>query len=247
MTSSQDPEQIRQEIERTQANLGRDVDALTGKVTPGRIVERRVNRVRSTASRWRDAVMGSAPSTGGHGGGASEAWSGVRDRAGDVQQRAGEAVSQAASTASGTVQQAASTTGATVQQAASTAASALQEAPQVARRQAQGNPLAAGLIAFGVGWLVSSLIPATSREQRAAEQAYEAGREKARDLAPAAQQVAGEVRDNLREPAQQAAESVRQTATEGGRTVAEEARSAGTDVRDRAQDAAGSVRGHATN
>ena len=53
MTTSSDPEQIRREIERTQAALSQDVDALTDKVTPGKIVERRVDRARR-----RDTVEG---------------------------------------------------------------------------------------------------------------------------------------------------------------------------------------------
>jgi uncharacterized protein YjbJ (UPF0337 family) len=237
MTSSQDPDRTRQEIERTQTHLGRDVDALTEKVTPGRVVERRVNRVRNTASRWRDTVMGTAPGRAAQRlGSPGEVKDEIRDRAGSVQHRAGEAVSNAASTASGAAQQAASTAG-----------SVLQQAPQVARQQAQGNPLAAGLIAFGIGWLVSSILPATAREQRLAEQAYDTGREKAQELAPVAQQVSGEVRDNLREPAQQAVESVKSTATEGGQAVAQEAKAAGEQVRDRTQDAASTVREQATH
>ena len=239
MTSrTDDPDRIRREIEHTQARVGRDVDALTEKVTPGRIVERRVGRVRSTAARWRDRVMGSAPGTahtGPNGGAPGDPWNDVRERAGDVQHRAGEAVANATSPAGGAVQQAASSAG-----------SALQQAPQVARQQAQGNPLAAGLIAFGAGWLVSSLLPATAREQRLAEQAYEQGRDRARELAPVAEQVAGDVRENLRGPAQEAVESVKSTAAEGGQTVAEEAKSAGGQVRGRAQGAAGTVRGQAS-
>ena len=51
------------------------------------------------------------------------------------------------------------------------------EVPRMARRQTQGNPLAAGLIAFGVGWLVSSLMPATEKEKQLAQQAESAVRE----------------------------------------------------------------------
>src|SRR6476620_7792570 len=47
----------------------------------------------------------------------------------------------------------------TVQDAALGAVGAVQQAPDAVVRQTQGNPLAAGLIAFGVGWLVSSLLP----------------------------------------------------------------------------------------
>ena len=42
MSISENPDQIRRDIERTRAHLSSDVDALADKVTPGRIVERRV-------------------------------------------------------------------------------------------------------------------------------------------------------------------------------------------------------------
>ena len=44
----------------------------------------------------------------------------------------------------------------------------VQQAPQVARTQVQGNPLAAGLIAFGLGLLVASIIPASEPERQMA-------------------------------------------------------------------------------
>jgi hypothetical protein len=225
VTSASDPDQIRREIERTQANLSHDVDALTEKVTPSKIVERRVDRARSTATRWKDRVMGSNPMHGGVRTGTHSASNGgMRE---SVQSPAGTVSDRASS-------------------AASTVSDAVQEAPQAARRQAQGNPLAAGLIAFGAGWLVSSLLPASRREQQLAGQAKDAAQEKAQAMAPAARQVADEVKENLREPAQQAVESVKSTATEAGQTVADEGKTAAGQVQGRAQDAAGNVRGHAT-
>ena len=219
MTTASDPEQIRREIERTQAALSQDVDALTDKVTPGKIVERRVDRARDAATKLKEKVMGSDPhGSGGYGGG------GVRS-----------AVCDAADRVSGTASSAASS----VQDAASTAADAVQQAPQAIRRQTRGNPLAAGLIAFGAGWLVSSLLPASRREQELADQAKQVAQEK---VQPVLQQVAGEVGDNLREPAQQAAESVKATAQDAKDTVADEGRSAAQDVSGRAQHATGTVR-----
>ena len=50
--------QGRGEIERTQADLSQDVDALTDKVTPTKIVERRVDRARDSAVRIEEKVMG---------------------------------------------------------------------------------------------------------------------------------------------------------------------------------------------
>jgi hypothetical protein len=219
VTTSSDPEDIRREIERTQADLSRDVDALTEKVTPGRIVERRVDRAREAATRLKDTVMGSNPTASGRhdGGGVSATASRAADR-----------VSDTAAAAS-----------ASVQDAAATAADAVQEAPRAIRRQTRGNPLAAGLIAFGAGWLVSSLLPASRREQELADQAKEVAQEK---VQPVLQQVASEVGDNLREPAQQAVASVRSTAQDATDTVAEEGRAAAQDVSGRAQDAAGTVR-----
>ena len=244
MTTASDREQIRREIERTQAALSQDVDALTEKVTPGKIVERRVDRARDAATRLKEKVMGSDP-YGRHGSGESvggsvlSAASTATDRVSGTASSAASSVQDAASSAASSVQGAASSAAGTVQDAASTAVGAVQEAPQAIRRQTRGNPLAAGLIAFGAGWLVSSLLPASRREQELADQAKQVAQEK---VQPAAQQVAAEVKENLREPAQQAVESVKSTAQDAKDTVTDEGRSTAQDVQGRAQDAAGNVR-----
>jgi hypothetical protein len=248
VTTSSDPEQIRRDIERTQAALSQDVDALAEKVTPGKIVERRVDRARDAATRLKEKVMGSDP-YGRHGSGESvggsvlSAASTATDRVSGTASSAASSVQDAASSAASSVQGAASSAAGTVQDAASTAVGAVQEAPQAIRRQTRGNPLAAGLIAFGAGWLVSSLLPASRREQELADQAKQVAQEKVQPAAQqVAQQVATEVKENLREPAQQAVESVRSTAQDAKDTVTDEGRSAAQDVQGRAQDAAGNVR-----
>ena len=192
-----DPDRIRRDIERTQAALSSDVDTLAEKVTPGRIVERRVGRVKGAANRWKEAVMGSgSPSHGGH----------------DAR--------RAASSAAGTVSD-----------TASSALESAQDAPRLVKQQTRGNPLAAGLIAFGVGWLAASVIPAARKEQELAGELTDRARDLGAPLAENAKQVAAEVKDNLAGPARDAAESVRSTAADAGRTVAEEGRSAAGDVR----------------
>ncbi|MFJ9787495.1 DUF3618 domain-containing protein [Amycolatopsis sp. NPDC101161] len=198
-----EPDRIRREIEGTQRNLSTDVNALTEKVSPGRIVERRVGRVRTAFGNAKDRVMGAADHHA----------SAAGDKAGSV-----------ASTA---------------QDKVSSAADAVSDAPRQIRRGTQGNPLAAGLIAFGAGWLVSSLLPASEPERKLAGQATDLAREQ---LAPVAQHAAEELRDNLREPAQQAVESVKSEAADSASTVKEEARSATGDVTDRAQEAQRNVR-----
>jgi gas vesicle protein len=256
VTTSSDPNEIRRQIERTQANLSQDVDALTEKVTPGKIVERRLDRARDTATRLKDKVMGSNPlssssstGSGQHlGGGIRDTAAQAADRVTDTASAAASTVQDATSSAASTVQDAASRAAGAAQDAAATAAQRLQQAPQVLRQQARGNPLAAGLIAFGAGWLISSLLPASRREQELADQATQQAKQVAQEkVAPVAQQVAGEVKDNLREPAQQAVESVKSTAQDAGQTVVEEGKSAAQDVQGRAQDAAGTVRGSTTS
>jgi hypothetical protein len=238
---SDDPEQIRRAIERTQVNLSTNVDALTEKVTPGRIVERRVERVRGTALRWKDRVMGSNPLQSGSSGWTAQG-GGARDLAGQVTGSVSETASSAASSVADTASSAASS----ASDVASTAAGTVAEAPEMARRQTQGNPLAAGLIAFGAGWLISSLLPASRREQDLVSQARDRAGELGQPVAESARQVAAEVKDNLAQPAQQAVESVRSTATDAGRTVADEGRAAAGQVQGQAQESAGNVRQNAS-
>jgi hypothetical protein len=58
------PEQIQRDIEATRENLRTDVDRFTEKVSPGRVVSRRVDRVKSGAISVRERVMGALPDTG---------------------------------------------------------------------------------------------------------------------------------------------------------------------------------------
>ena len=62
---AEDPEQLKRNIELSRRNVGRDVDALTEKVSPGRVVGRRVDRARSGIDRMRERVMGSVGDTAG--------------------------------------------------------------------------------------------------------------------------------------------------------------------------------------
>jgi ElaB/YqjD/DUF883 family membrane-anchored ribosome-binding protein len=217
MTSS-DPEQLRREIERTQRGLSADVNALTEKVTPSRIVHRRVNRVRGSLTNLKDTIMGTAS---------------------DTTDRVGSTASSVADTASST----ASTVADTVSSAASSAGEWVGDAPRAIRRQTQGNPLAAGLIAFGLGW-TASLLPPSKREQEIADQAKDLAQE---HLQPVVGDVAGQLKDNLREPAEQAVESIKSTAQDAGSTVADETRSAAEDLKDHAQHATERVKEQANS
>jgi len=226
MTSS-DPEVIRRQIEDTRRELSYDVDALNEKVNPSRVMDRRVTAAKGRITNLKDKVMGSAHDT------TSSAQGMASNAAGSVQ--------GAASNAAGTVQGAASNAAGTVQSAASSAVGAVQQAPDTIVRQAQGNPLAAGLIAFGAGWLVSSLLPATQKEQQLAQQAESALREHKDMLLEPAKQAAQEIGDELKPAAQQAVAEVKSTAQGAAETVKQEGQSAAQDVQGQAQQSKQSV------
>ncbi|NYE21354.1 DUF3618 domain-containing protein [Microbacterium immunditiarum] len=63
-STSTSPEQIRADIEVTREELGRDVDALADKVTPGKIVERQKSRMRRAFEDVRHRIMGVAEDVG---------------------------------------------------------------------------------------------------------------------------------------------------------------------------------------
>jgi ElaB/YqjD/DUF883 family membrane-anchored ribosome-binding protein len=207
-----DPDQLRREIEETQRGLGSDVNALTEKVTPSRIVQRRVDRARQAITGMKTAIMGTASDT-----------------------------TNAASDRMGT---AASSVADTMTSAASSAAETVGDAPAAIRRGTQGNPLAAGLIAFGLGWLTASLLPPSKREQKIADQTKDLAQE---HIVPVAGDLADQLKDNLRQPAEQAVESIKSTAQDAGSAVAEETRSATSDITGQVHNAKDRVKEQATS
>ena len=232
MTSS-DPDVIRRQIEDTRRELSYDVDALNEKVNPARVVDRRVTAAKGKMSSLKERVMGSAQGT------TYQAQGMASNAAGSVQGMA--------SNAAGSVQGAASSAADSVSSAASTAVGAVQQAPDAVIRQAQGNPLAAGLIAFGVGWLVSSLLPASEKEKQLAQQAESAVKEHKDTLLAPAKQAAQEIGDQLKPAAQQAVDSVKSTAQDAASTVTEEGKSAAADVQGQAQQSKDTVQSRATS
>jgi ElaB/YqjD/DUF883 family membrane-anchored ribosome-binding protein len=134
-----------------------------------------------------------------------------------------------------------------VQDAASSAVDTVQQTPDMIVRQTQGNPMAAGLIAFGVGWLVSSLLPATEKEKQLAQQAETAVKENKDALLAPAKQVAQEIGDELKPAAQHAVEEVRGTAQDAAQTVKQEGQSAAQDVQGQAQQSRESVQSTASS
>jgi cell division septum initiation protein DivIVA len=210
MTS--DPDQIRSSIEQTQRHLSADIDALAEKVSPPRIVERRIQQTRSAITNVKDTIMGT-----------------TSDATSTLGGTAGSAV--------GSAKDAAASAKDTVAAKASSAADLVSSAPEQARQRTRGNPLAAGLVAFGAGWLLSSLLPATDREQQAAAQLKDLAVEKGAPVAQQLGQAGQEAAQELRESAQQRAQSVKETAADAASTVAAQAQSQASDVGSHAQQA----------
>jgi hypothetical protein len=216
MTTSNDPDEIRADIERTRATLSDDVDNLAESVKPKSVARRQVDKVKDAVGGVKDRVMGSDEddySSSTVGGKASAAKDAVADKAYATK----DAVADKAYAAKDTVSE-----------KASEASEAVREAPATVKRKTQGNPLAAGVIAFGLGMLVSSLIPSSEKERQAVSQLQE-------NLEPVKQkatEVARDMGESLKPAAQEAAESVKGTTHEGVESVKQEGQSAAQDVKD---------------
>lgn len=100
------------------------------------------------------------------------------------------------------------------------------QAPGRVAEQAQGNPVAAGLIAFGGGLLLASLIPPSEPEQRLAGKLAEQTQPLQDELRQAGRQVAEDVKGTARESAEQ----VKQRASDAAGSVQEDARSSAEQV-----------------
>lgn len=95
------------------------------------------------------------------------------------------------------------------------AGDAVGRAPGSVKRRTRGNPFAAGLVAFGAGWLVGSLIPASRAEQDAAQ----AVKEHSEPMVEEAKSIAQEAGGHLKPQAEQAAKAVQSRASEGAQEV----------------------------
>jgi gas vesicle protein len=212
---SNNPDEIRADIERTRHELSADVDALAEKASPSRAVHRQGDRVRERMTTIKESIMGSPVDPYSR-----TSSPGLGDRAQDVQHRAEDMAHE-------------------VQHRAEDAVHAVQQAPARVRQGTRGNPLAAGLIALGAGWLVGSLIPASRVEQETAERV----KEQAAPVMDEAKSVAQDMGESLKPQAQEAMESVKDTATTGAEHVKAEGQDQAGQLKDESTQAARHVKG----
>ncbi len=185
----QDPEQLRADIAQTRQELDADLDLLGEKVSPEKVIERRVDATKSKISGVREKVMG--PSGGFDGSGLT---------------------------------------------------STVKGGPEAVRSKAAGQPFVAGLVAFGAGWLLSSLLPASQAEIHAADKVRDSVEGPVKDQLKASAQ---EVKENVQPAAEQAAESVKESATDAAQTVKGQAQDSKAEVQGKAAGAADTVKSSA--
>jgi gas vesicle protein len=134
----------------------------------------------------------------------------------------------------GTAQSATDSVSSAASSATSAAGGASSSVAATAQDRFEGAPLAAGLVAFGTGVVMASLLPASRAEAEAAHRVVETVKDQGGPLLDEARAAGQEVVENVKESAMQSAEHVKDSAHESAQTVQGEARSSAETVRDQA-------------
>lgn len=202
-----DEDALRRDMDDSRRRISETVTQIEDRVRPGNVVARRRERIRRRLTDWKDTVFGNDepdyPRYSVDGGtSASPATTRYDDEQDD-----------------GMLER--------VRERSTDGMHAVREAPRAARRRTQGNPLAAGAVALGAGWLLGSVLPDSRRE---------------RELAARAEPAIGRAAAELRDEASDVARSVQGEARQAAEHVKEAGRDAADDMSRRGQEAASSVR-----
>lgn len=108
---------------------------------------------------------------------------------------------------------------------------AASEMASTAEDRVDGSPLAAGLVAFGVGVVVAALMPATEAESRASQALVDTAKDHGGPVVDAAKSSARDLGEGLRDQASQAATEVKERAQDSATRVQDEASSSADRVR----------------
>jgi gas vesicle protein len=100
--------------------------------------------------------------------------------------------------------------------------------------RAQGNPLAAGVVAFGAGMLLSALIPQSDKETQAAQRLTQVAKEQGQPLIDEARSVGQDMAADLKESAAESAQQVQATAQDSVENIKQEGQSSAQTVKDEA-------------
>lgn len=99
----------------------------------------------------------------------------------------------------------------------------------------QGSPLAAGLVAFGAGMVIASLIPASKAEAEAAHRVVETTKDKGQPLVDDAKAAGQQLGQDLKERATDAAHKIKDSAADSAQQVKGEAQSSAETVKSESQ------------
>ncbi|MEV4278589.1 DUF3618 domain-containing protein [Actinoplanes xinjiangensis] len=159
---------------------------------------------------------------------AQRRWNTVKEKVMGSTDHARHAAGDTASSAISTVQDKAAHLGDVASGKAHDAAGAVRGAPQAVTAQTQGNPLAAGIIAFGAGLLAASLVPVTDAERRAGQQL----KENSGELTDKVKDVAAGLKEDLSGTVQHAVSEVKDTAQQAAQAAKDQARSSAQDAKE---------------
>ena len=201
----QSAEQLRREIEYTRGDLGETLDAIGDRLSPGRMMERRKNRVRSGLQTVRERVMGTVSDTGSAVSGA------VADTAGGVADAAGGAVS-------------------TLKETPDTVRQQTQGNPLAAGAIAMGF----GVLLASVFPATEKERRAADQLMDKAEPLTEEVKQAGREIAEHMREPAREAVDQVKEAASEGTQAVADTAREATDTASHDARQAVDSVRNEA-------------
>jgi len=227
---------LRREIAQTRGELGETIvaleerinetrEAVIDKVSPSRIWQRKTAELRGRLHHVGASINRSTSALSGT----------MAEKSTTTTERTGELMARTNAKVRGTAQELSSraegTAGAVGGQA--------KEAPGAIRQRTETNPMAAGLVALGAGFLAATLLPPTQKERQAAER-LQSG------LAPVKEQAGSIGRDiagELQQSAQGRVEQLKESATEAVDRVKQDARASSQEVKEEAQQATAQVKG----
>ncbi|MBW3580341.1 MAG: hypothetical protein KY447_05815 [Actinobacteria bacterium] len=233
---------MRREIADTRGELSQTIQALevrieevresvVDKVSPKRVLQRKTAEVRQRLDDMGAAITGSTQAMTGS---IKDAKATLADKSSMTTERTGDLMGRTKSKIRGQAQEVSER----AEEMASGTGSQAKAAPAALRQRTESNPMAAGLVALGAGFLVAALLPPTDRERQAASRVQTRLEPVKKQVTQVGKDIAGE----LQQSAQGSVEQLKERATSAVGQVKQDAQSSTEVVKDEAQDATTQVK-----
>ncbi len=234
--------EVRREIADTRGELSQTIQALevridevresvVDKVSPKRVLRRKTAEVRQRLEDMGAAVTGSTQAMTGS---VKDAKATLADKSSMTTERTGDLMGRTKSKIRGQAQELSER----AEEVTSGTGSQAKAAPAALRQRTESNPMAAGLVALGAGFLVAALLPPSDRERQAAARVQTRLEPVKKQVTQVGKDIAGE----LQQSAQGSVEQLKERATEAVEQVKQDAQSSTEVVKDEAQDATTQVK-----